>query len=153
MRLRPIADPAPLTLEIDNGMSEEKPNSIVAKKLYDAFLAGDLETIYALLDPQIEWEIVGSEEVPHFGVFRGIDEVRRFFQIEVQNNRIESFEVLSYTETEIGAYVECRERGRFAGHPKGFEMRSCHLFEIKDGRIVRFRIYQDTAQMVDAWRS
>jgi ketosteroid isomerase-like protein len=32
-------------------------------------------------------------------------------------------------------------------------MRSCHLMDIEDGRIVRFRIYQDTAKMVDAWRS
>ena len=134
-------------------MSQERPNCAVAKKLYEAFLAGDLKGIYALLDPRVEWEIVGSKEVPHFGLFRGLNEVKRFFSIIGQINRVESFEVLSYTETEKGAYVECRERGHFEGHPKHFEMRSCQLLEIKDGRIVRFRIYQDTAQMVDAWRS
>jgi uncharacterized protein len=134
-------------------MTQDKPNCAVAKKLYDAFLAGDLQTIYALLDPRVEWELVGSQEVPHFGLFRGIDEVKRFFSIIGQINRVESFEVLSYTETEKGAYVECRERGHFEGHPNHFEIRSCQLLEIKEGRIVRFRIYQDTAQMVDAWRS
>ena len=36
---------------------------------------------------------------------------------------------------------------------RAFELRSCQLMEIRDGRIVRFRIYQDTARMVDAWRS
>jgi len=51
------------------------------------------------------------------------------------------------------AYVECRERGHFKGHSKPFDMRSCQLLEIRNGRIVRFRIYQDTSQMVDAWRS
>ena len=134
-------------------MSQDGPNCAVARKLYDAFLAGDLESIYALLDPEIEWEIVGSEEVPHFGVYRGIDEVKRFFSIIGEINRVESFEVLALTETASGAYVECRERGHFAGHPMHFDMRSCQLLDIRDGRIVRFRIYQDTAQMVDAWRS
>jgi ketosteroid isomerase-like protein len=119
----------------------------------EAFLAGDLEAIYALLDPRIEWEIIGSREVPHFGFDRGLDAVKRFFSIIGKINRVESFEVLSCTETENGAYVECRERGHFEGHPKPFEMRSCQLLAIEDGRIVRFRIYQETAQMEDAWRS
>lgn len=134
-------------------MPQERPHCAIAKKLYDAFLAGDIQKIIALLDPQIEWELVGSDEVPHFGRYSGLDEVKRFFSIIGEINRVESFEVLSYTETESGAYVECRERGHFEGHPKPFEIRSCQLLEIEDGRIVRFRIYQDTAQMVDAWRS
>ena len=134
-------------------MPQERPNCVIAKKLYEAFLAGDLQAIYDLLDPRVEWELVGTREVPHFGLYRGLDEVKRFFSIIGAINRVESFEVLSCTETENGAYVECRERGHFEEHPKHFEMRSCQLLEIREGRIVRFRIYQDTAQMVDAWRS
>ena len=134
-------------------MSQDGSNCAVARKLYDAFLAGDLQAIYALLGPGVEWELVGPEEVPHFGLYRGIDEVKRFFSIIGKINRVESFEVLSCTETENGAYVECRERGHFEGHSKQFDVRSCQLIDIEDGRIVRFRIYQDTAQMVDAWRS
>ena len=133
-------------------MSDIKPNCRIAKKLYDAFLAGDTETIFSLLDPNIEWELVGTE-VPHFGTYKGIDEVKRFFSIIGEINHLESFEVLSYTETEKGAYVECRERGHFEGHPRPFDLRSCQILEIEEGRIVKFRIYQDTSQMVDAWRS
>ncbi len=60
-------------------MPKDRPNCAVAKELYDAFLAGDLQAIYALLDARIEWELVGPAEVPHFGVYRGLDEVKRFF--------------------------------------------------------------------------
>lgn len=134
-------------------MPEQQSNCAVAEKLYDAFLAGDLQGIYALLDPQVEWELIGSEEVPHFGLYRGLDEVKRFFAIVGEINRVESFEVLSCTETARGAYVECREQGHFEGHPRRFDVRSCQILEVADGRIVRFRIYQDTSQMVDAWRS
>lgn len=134
-------------------MQQARSNCTVATKLYEAFLAGDLQAIYDLLDPGVEWELVGPKEVPHFGLYRGLDEVKRFFSIIGEINRVESFEVLSCTETENGAYVECRERGHFEGHPMHFEMRSCQIMDIEAGRIVRFRIYQDTAQMVDAWRS
>nr|WP_010131536.1 nuclear transport factor 2 family protein [Microbulbifer agarilyticus] len=134
-------------------MQPQGRNCDVARQLYDAFLAGDLDGVYALLDPAIVWELVGSDEVPHFGIYRGLDEVKRFFSIVGDINRVESFEVLSYTETEKGAYVECRERGHFAGHPQHFDIRSCQILEVENGRIVRFRIYQDTSQMVDAWRS
>ncbi|MEM9256509.1 MAG: nuclear transport factor 2 family protein [Pseudomonadota bacterium] len=133
-------------------MAELKPNCTIARKLYDAFLAGDIDSIFALLDPDVEWELVGTE-LPHFGVFRGTEEVKRFFSIIAEINRVESFEVLALTETERGAYAECRERGHFEGHPLGFELRSCQIMDIEDGQIVRFRIYQDTAQMVDSWRS
>ena len=80
-------------------MLQERSNCAVANKLYEAFLAGNLEAIFSLLDPGIEWEIVGSEEVPHFGLYRGLAEVKRFFSIVGEVNRIESFEVLSCTET------------------------------------------------------
>ena len=66
-------------------MSQDGSNCAVARKLYDAFLAGDLKAIYALLDPGVEWELVGPEEVPHFGIYRGIDEVKRFFRPEFLN--------------------------------------------------------------------
>lgn len=134
-------------------MQQGRPNCAIAKKLYEAFLAGDLQAIFTLLAPNVEWELVGSKEVPHFGIYHGIDQVKKFFSIIAEINRVESFEVLSYTETECGAYVECRERGHFEGHPEPFDIRSCQILDIEDGCIVRFRIYQDTAKMVDAWRS
>jgi ketosteroid isomerase-like protein len=96
---------------------------------------------------------VGTSEVPHFGLYKGIEYVKRFFSIISDINQIETFEVLSYTETENGAYVECRERGHFKDRPQAFELRSCQILEIENGKIIRFRIYQDTSQMVDAWRS
>lgn len=134
-------------------MTDSRPHCKIAHTLYDSFLAGDTDTIFSLLHPDIEWELVGSREVPHFGNYKGIDEVKRFFSIISDINQVESFEVLSCTETEKGAYVECRERGHFKDHPQPFDLRSCQILEINDGLIIRFRIYQDTSQMVDAWRS
>ena len=134
-------------------MGEVGPNAAVAKQLYDAFLKNDTEAIYALLDPEVEWELVGPEEVPHFGRYRGVEDVKRFFGLLAENLQVDTFEVHSYTETANGCYAEGLERGHFPGHAKPFEMRWCHLFRVENGRITSFRDYHDTSPMVDAWRS
>ncbi|WP_299494422.1 nuclear transport factor 2 family protein [uncultured Shewanella sp.] len=134
-------------------MEQQKPYCAIANRLYDAFLAGDIEGIFILLHPDIVWELVGSDEVPHFGRYQGVEAVRAFFDTIGRINRVKAFEVLSLTETEKGAYAECREQGHFQDHPKEFDLRSCQILEIQAGLITRFTIYQDTSQMVDAWRS
>ena len=57
----------PYSSRVERRMQQERLNCAVARKLYEAFLAADLDAIYALLAPRIEWEIVGTGEVPHFG--------------------------------------------------------------------------------------
>jgi ketosteroid isomerase-like protein len=80
--------------------------------------------------------------------------VRRFLDLLLADHcRVEEFEVLSVIETEREALAEGRERGHFAGHPRRYEMRWCHVLEIAAGRIMRFTDHPATAPMIDAWRS
>jgi uncharacterized protein len=125
----------------------------VASRLYEAFSGGEVEDFLALLDPEVEWELVGPEEIPYFGAYRGIEEVRRFLGSLADHCQVEEFEVQSLIETVHGALAEGRERGQFTGHPGSYEMRWCHVLEITDGRVTRFTDHLDTAPMIDAWRS
>jgi ketosteroid isomerase-like protein len=128
-------------------------NVTVATNLYEAFQSGDSEALLALLDPDVEWELVGPGEIPYFGRYTGIDEVRRFLELLAETCRVELFEVQSLIGTDHGALAEGRERARFAGHPRPYEMRWCHVLEIDRGRITRFTDHLDTAPMIEAWRS
>jgi uncharacterized protein len=134
-------------------MDEPEAKVEVARKLYEAFGQGDVEAMTAVLDPQVEWELVGPTEIPYFGAYRGTEEVRRFLGLLGKHCQVEQFEIQSLTETERGALAEGRERGRFTGHPHAYEMRWCHVFEISGGRITRFTDHLDTAPMIEAWRS
>jgi ketosteroid isomerase-like protein len=133
---------------------DEPPNKAdVARELYNAFEVGDVDALVALLDRRVEWELVGPVEIPYFGAYRGPEEVRRFLALLAEHCRVEEFEVLSIIETERGALAEGRERGHFAGRPRTYEMRWCHVLEIGSGRITRFTDHLDTAPMIEAWRS
>jgi len=125
----------------------------VASRLYEAFSGGDVEGFLALLDPEVEWELVGPEEIPYFGAYRGIEEVRRFLGLLRDHCQVEEFEVRSLIETEHGALAEGRERGHFTGHPGIYETRWCHVLEIDGGRVKSFTDHLDTAPMIEAWRS
>ena len=132
-------------------MPEGGPNTAVARRLYDAFTTGDLEGVFAVLHPGVEWELVGPAEIPYFGRYRGAEEMRRFFEVLGATCQVEAFEVHQTTETARGAVVEGFERGTFVGRGS-YEMRWCHVMEMEDGLIRRFTDHLDTAPMSDAWR-
>ena len=125
----------------------------VAASLYDAFGAGDIERIISLLDPAVVWELVGPDEIPYFGRYEGVAEVRTFFERLGEWCIVEQFEVSRIVETERGALAEGLERGRFTGRDAGYDMRWCHVMTISSGRITAFTDYLDTAPMLAAWRS
>jgi len=89
-------------------MQQGRPNCAIAKKLYEAFLAGDLQAIFTLLAPNVEWELVGSKEVPHFGIYHGIDQVKKFFSIIAEINRVESQRQSAALMSSVGSEVTSR---------------------------------------------
>jgi uncharacterized protein len=125
----------------------------VASRLYKAFGRGDADAMLALLDAEVEWELVGPSEIPYFGMFRGIEGVRRFLGLLGEHCNVERFEIHSLIGTQRGALAEGFERASFSGRAKPYEMRWCHVLEIEGGRIVRFTDHLDTAPMLAAWRS
>jgi ketosteroid isomerase-like protein len=127
--------------------------SAVAETLYGAFARGAIDVVLEQLDRDVVWELVGPSELPYFGRYEGIPEVRRFFDLLGTHCLVERFEVTGIVETESGAVAEGFERGRFAGHPDAYDMRWCHVMTMSGGRITTFTDYLDTAPMLAAWRS
>jgi ketosteroid isomerase-like protein len=56
-------------------MSEQEQNIEVVKNGYEAFMAGDIETLMSLLDDNIEWIQPGQSSVS--GTYHGKGETRR----------------------------------------------------------------------------
>ena len=50
----------------------------VAQNAYDAFQAGDIQAILAMLDEDVEWKV--PDTLPHGGDFRGPEGAGQFFQ-------------------------------------------------------------------------
>jgi uncharacterized protein len=122
--------------------------------LYAAFGKGDVPHIIGALDPNVEWweaeNFIYADKNPYrgpeavlMGVFARIDRDWEGFKVTPE-------EVLDAGDTVVG-------RGYYSGKYRqtGREVRAqfAHVFKLRDGKVVRFQQYTDTAQFQQATSS
>jgi ketosteroid isomerase-like protein len=130
-------------------MSDE--NVKVVRGLYEAFAKGDIPTIIGALDPKIEWweaeNHIYADGNPYVGPDAVLQGVFMRLGSEWDGFAVGPKEVLDAGNTVIG-------QGYYSGTYKqsGKSVRSqfAHFFTFKEGRIVKFQQYTDTAQFKEA---
>lgn len=116
----------------------------VARAAYAAFATGDVPAVLALLDPQVEWteaaggpyggRYLGPQAVLE-GVFGRIARDWTGFAVEPQTYLGEAG-----TAVVIGTY-----RGTSVATGKAMSARFAHIWEVRDGRTVRWEQVVDSA--------
>lgn len=117
----------------------------VARSYFDAMAARDAQGMAS------HWDAEGVDDIVTFGIFRGPDEIRAFFD--------ELFAAVPDAETTVDrivaddrqAVVQWRLRGTFSGDSfqgldavgKFVTLRGCDVLEVEDGRIKRNTAYSD----------
>ncbi len=126
-------------------------NTAIIKALYQAFGTGDMPVIMATLDPQIEWNEAEnfpySDRNPYIGVPAILEGVFARLGSEWENFAAVSQEILGSGDTvvSLGRYrATCKATG------KPVDAQFVHVFRLRDGKVVRFQQYTDTAQFRDA---
>jgi uncharacterized protein len=119
-------------------MSDQEQNNIaLVKKGYEAFSAGDVDTVMSLFDDNIEWVQPGDSAIS--GTYRGKAELGEYLirlaekSVTVKVNRLlaDGDTVVALTEVMAGD-----ERGQDAD-----------VFTLRDGKTVRVQVHTDTAVM------
>ena len=115
--------------------------SQVVQQAYDAFGRGDIPAVLGLLDDRVEWTTPGS--VPQGGSYKGLEEVGTFFaRIGEAWERLEiDVEAVDEVGDDLVVGVVRADGTRRGGGPSGYG--AVHLFDVRDGRITRFREYVD----------
>jgi ketosteroid isomerase-like protein len=133
-------------------MSGENKQKI--EGLYAAFAQSDVPDIIGSLDPEVEWweaeNFIYADKNPYRGpeaVLMGV-----FGRIAAQWDgfAVSPEEVLDAGDTVVG-------RGYYSGKYRqtGREVRAqfAHVFKLRDGKVVKFQQYTDTAQFLQATTS
>jgi ketosteroid isomerase-like protein len=111
------------------------PNEELIRRGYDAFSAGDLETVLSIFDENIRWHVPGRS--PLAGDYRGHDEVTGFFGTLIERSggtfSVEVHDVLANDEHVVVLAVLRGERG---GAP--YAGMSAHIWHVADGKAVEF---------------
>ena len=130
-------------------MSTENVNTV--RGMYEAFGTGDIPTVIAALDPQIEWweaeNFIYADKNPYVGPNSVLEGVFMRIGGEWEGFAVSPKEVLDAGETVIGhGYYS----GTYRRTGKKVRAQFAHLFSFRDGKIIKFQQYTDTAQFKEA---
>lgn len=133
-------------------MSIENLN--VIRDMYDAFGRGDIDAVVASLDPKVEWN-----EAENFPYADGNPYIGPQAVVEGVFNRLASeWEYWSLDREQFldaGDYVVVTGRYHATHSKTGKDIRAqfAHVWQLHDGKAVRFQQYADTAQVAGAIKS
>ncbi|HEU0114560.1 MAG TPA: nuclear transport factor 2 family protein [Thermomicrobiales bacterium] len=123
----------------------------VVQELFAAIQRGDREAIAASLTDDVEWEVPGPAEIPYAGVFHGRADVLRFFVIFEAAVEFESWAARQFVAEGNTVVVVGDERWRAKSTGRTADNPWVLVVTTRDGKIARFRAYEDTAASRDAF--
>ena len=122
----------------------------VVQELFTALGSPDRGEVLALLTDDVEWWVAGPAEIPYAGTFRGRDEVARFFSafdgaIDYESWEARQFIAEGYRGGHRRRALAREDERRVVDNPWVL------VLTVRDGKIARFRAYEDTAASRDAF--
>ena len=129
-------------------MSEQ--NKAIVEQAYNNFKTGNIEGLLDLMSDDITWTLPEMEGVPFAGKRSGRDEVGEFFGTlgSTQDSlRFEPREMFAEGDKVIslGSYD-----WRVKSNNRDFGGDFAHVFTVREGKIVDFHEYMDTAACIAA---
>ena len=125
-------------------------NLELVQRSYEAFARHDMDGVVADMDPAIEWH--QAQGLPHGGLYRGLDEVRRNVFDPLDADWWDEFS--ADPDELLDAGNEIVVLGRYRGVAKRtgrvLDVPFVHVWTIREGKAVRFRQFLDTAGWVEA---
>jgi ketosteroid isomerase-like protein len=128
----------------------EVENVRLVREVYRAIGRQDFQAALDSLADDIELEILGPPELPFAGCWRGRAEVatalaKNFANLEDQRPEVQH--LVAQGDTVV---IFARERGRFIATGSPYDLHWVQLFQLRDGKIVRFREICDHTTLLQA---
>jgi uncharacterized protein len=129
-------------------MSEENVERV--RRAYDAWNRRDFDVVIEVVDPEIEWTMVGG---PRFlgteGTYHGHDGVREYWRLLIEpwdELDIEIEETRAAGDLVV-AFVRFHAKAR-----EGLEVEApfVHLLDFRHGTLIRFRSFDNRAEALEA---
>ena len=117
----------------------------IVKQAYEGFGRGDVPAILNLVADEVDWEFVGSKNLPYAGRRKNHKEVADFFAAVARADDIHVFEPREFIEASEHVTVLGWENSTARDTNKKFESEWVHVFTVKKGKITRWRGFINTA--------
>ncbi|MFL6276098.1 MAG: nuclear transport factor 2 family protein [Blastocatellia bacterium] len=132
-------------------MSEQE-NIGIAQQAYANFQSGDIKALLGLLSDDVVWQLPEIANVPFAGKRQGHEQVGQFFASLGELQDVLEFTPQSFTAQNDKVVVQGQYRWRVKATGREYGSDWAHVFTIRDGKVVDFHEYTDTAAAADAYR-
>lgn len=123
----------------------------VVKTVLGALQRGDVPAVLAALADDVEWFIPGPpDKIPFSGLRRGREQVVGFFVVLDATLEFLRFEAREYIAHEDRVVAWGQNRDRMKSTERVIENDWACIFTVRDGKIAKLRMYEDTAAFVIA---
>jgi ketosteroid isomerase-like protein len=134
-------------------MSDEQANLDAVQRVFAAFARGDTDAALSMMRDDVDWQKLGPAELGYTAPYRGRDAVKLFFdQVDAlfAHDQFQADRFVCQGDTVV---VCGRERVTARRTNISFDNQWCMIFTFDtDGRIARWRCYEDTARVLAALR-
>jgi ketosteroid isomerase-like protein len=113
--------------------------------IFAAFARNDLTAALAMLADDVDWHNLGPESLGYTAPRRGRDQVREFFRQVDEIFSHEQFNPRDFIAQDDKVVVAGTELVSVKPDGNPFLNHWCMIFTFKDGKIARWRCYEDTA--------
>lgn len=132
-------------------MSEQE-NTEIVQAAYRNFTTGDIEALLNLFSDDISWQLPEMENVPFAGKYQGLTEVARFFATLNEAQEAQQFEPQQFIAQGDKVVATGRYVWRAKATGREYQGDWAHVFTIRDGKVVGFQEYTDTAAAASAYQ-
>jgi ketosteroid isomerase-like protein len=130
----------------------ENDNIQKLQSLYAAFGRGDVNTILANVSEAADWGTdTVATAVPWYGIRRGREGVADFFATLEREVEFTTFEPRVFAATGDQVFVHVDIAYKLKKNGRSTATGSVHEFTLRDTVVIRFRAFEDTASVRDAW--
>lgn len=136
-------------------MSDTEKNLSIIKELQSAFTKGDIPTVLAHLAEDVDWQSpvtwAKPKEITWSKPRQNRREVESFFKELYRKVRYDKLEAVSFTAHGDQVVVEGTAYGTVVPTVSPFRSDFVMAFTVKEGKVIRFRHYYDSADLIAAF--
>ncbi|HEX3431649.1 MAG TPA: nuclear transport factor 2 family protein [Rhizomicrobium sp.] len=128
-------------------------NAAIVRALYDSLSRGDVDAVLGAMDAKVQWNLAENfpyaDGNPFVGPLAVLEKVFARVPADWESfaHRIDKVVADGDTVVVLGRY---NARSKATG--KQVDAQMVHVWELADGKVIRFQQYTDTAQWRDAGR-
>ena len=132
-------------------MSEQQNTNLV-QQAYENFKSGNIEALLSLISDDVEWQLPEVESIPFTGKRKGLESIGQFFAQVGDAQDVLQFEPGLYIAQGEKVAVQGHYAWRVKANGRSYESDFAHVFTLRNGKIVGFQEYFDTAVAAAAYQ-